>query len=138
VEAILDTSVNEENPQSSDAIPFSDESVEPRELDVDTDELIERFEPHEIDEDELYELREACEYVGVPDLAARVEIERTNKLIYDGYPVRFTPIDTEDIARVLGEAKRIREQRGELHRVQELSELIDTFYDSLEGEKDNN
>jgi hypothetical protein len=138
VEAILDTGVNEENQNTSDAIPFSDESVEPRELDVDTDELIERFEPHEIDEDELYELREACEYVGVPDLAARVEIERTNKLIYDGYPVRFTPIDTEDIARVLGEAKRIREQRGELHRVQELSELIDTFYDSLEGEKDNN
>jgi hypothetical protein len=137
VEAILDTSVNEENPQPSDAIPFSDESVEPRELDVDTDELIERFEPHELGEDELYELREACEYVGVPDLVARVEIERTNKLIYDGYPVRFTPIDIEDIARVLGEAKLMREQRGELHRVQELSELIDTFYCSLEEEKDN-
>jgi hypothetical protein len=138
VEAIICSGVNEENTQPSDAIPFSDESVEPRELDVDTDELIERFDPHEIDEDDLYELREACEYVGVPDLAARVEIERTNKLIYDGYPVRFTQIDIEDIARVLGTAKQIREQRGELHRVQELQELIDTFYESLEGEKENN
>lgn len=124
--------VNEENPNPSDAIPFSDESVEPRELDVDTDELIHRFESHELGADQLYELREACEFVGVPDLAARIEIERTNALIYEGYPVRFTPIDVEDIARVLGTAKRIREQRGELHRVQELAELIDTFHEALD------
>jgi hypothetical protein len=105
----------------------------PAELDVDPDTLITRYGEHTLDADDLYVLREEAAFIGVPDLVARIEIERMNLLQHDNYTTAFTGIDLYDIAQVLAEAKQIRGERGNVQRAQRITELSAALESNMDG-----
>lgn len=90
-----------------------------------------------VDEDVLYDVRRECEDIGEHPLAARVEIERRELIDSpDEYDPVFVRHELRDIAMAMHMAKRMRTDRGEMHRVERIQNIANVFLDDLEFEED--
>jgi hypothetical protein len=90
------------------------------------------YDPSELDEDDLYDVRMEAEELGAVALAARIETERRNALAYDGYRVQFGQHELLDVGMMLMTAKQMRFQRNEMERVERIQTLASSFLDGFD------
>lgn len=95
------------------------------------------YDPTDLNEDDLYDVRREAEELGAVALAARIETERRNALEYDNYRIQFGQHELLDVGMMLMSAKQMRFQRNEMDRVDRIQSLASAFLDGFDIDPEN-
>lgn len=104
------------------------------ETELEVDYSFVQYSLTDIDADDLLDLRNDAEMVGTRQLAARIEIERGNVLMYEGYCPQFTHKELTNIGIMLMRARDIHYRAGNDDDIGRIEDISETFLSKLDTE----